>query len=67
MEKKFNVNKHSFYGDTYIVSQTVTIFGNRISLDETEPDKIETTEVFRGTVSDCYSFIRLVELGYLEM
>lgn len=63
METKYRVE--FLYNDTYKVIMIQTVFGNRISVDESEPNKITKKTVFNGSLSDCYAFIMLRQGGYL--
>jgi len=51
--------------NTYEVSKTTTIFGERTSAYDSDPNKVETKNVFKGSLSDCESYIRLHEGGYM--
>ena len=61
--KKYQVKKNQ--GNTYQVVEMVTIFGERTSAYDSEPDTVSYKNVFYGTLSDCEAYIRLHENGYM--
>ena len=64
---EFKVVKPHFMELGYSVLEIKTIYGERISAYESEPDKKIETKVFEGTICECDSFIRLVKNGYLKL
>jgi len=48
----------------YEVIEIMTILGDRISAYESEKDIVKEKKVFRGSLSDCYSYIKLKEGNY---
>ena len=63
METKYKV--HWIIDNEYIVEKTETTYGERLSAYSSEPDSVEVTRVFQGSLSDCESYIRLKEGGYM--
>lgn len=53
--------KVAFTGLEYTVKATQTIYGERTSVDESEPDEYITTYPFSGSLTDCYVWIKLTE------
>ena len=50
---------------TYQVVMITTVSGYGISAYEFELDDISENVVFQGSISDCESYIRLMEGGYM--
>lgn len=51
--------------NTYEVVETTTEYGERLNAYESEENKVTKESVFQGTLSDCESYIRLKEKGYM--
>ena len=49
---------------TYEVIEIVTIYGERTSAYDIEPDTVKENKVYQGSLSDCEAWIRLEEGGY---
>lgn len=52
-----------YFNDTYVVVKISTVFGERTSAYDIEPNKTEETEVFNGSLADCAAYIKLHEDG----
>jgi hypothetical protein len=63
MKVKYKVRP---FGLKYKVFKKTTIYGERTSSYESEPDKTIKEEVFFGSLSDCESYIRLSKDGLFE-
>ncbi len=50
----------------YDVVKITIVYGVRISAYESEPDKEIIEDVYDGSLSDCYAYIKLHEGGYME-
>ena len=57
MNEEYKV-KH-IAGKKYNVIYTVTIWGKRITKYTRKPNKITSSIVFSGSISDCYAYIKL--------
>jgi hypothetical protein len=57
--------KVSFSGLEYTVKATKTIYGERTSVDESEPNEYIITYPFSGCLCDCYSWVKLTESGQI--
>lgn len=49
----------------YEVIQVVTTYGERTSAYESEPNTVDEYVVFRGQITECYTYIKLQEGGYM--
>ena len=54
-----------FQDDIYEVVKITTVTGNGISVYEDELDVVEEDSVYQGRLSDCESYIRLTDQGYM--
>ena len=52
---------------TFEVIRVTTIYGERISAYESEPSRKEQVSVFKGSLSDCYAYIKLCKDGESEL
>jgi hypothetical protein len=69
MKKEYKVRlvmgEGYFLPKVYEVICTTTIFGERTTAYDSDPDEVEEESVFQGGLSDCDSYIRLTEKGYM--
>lgn len=70
MELKYEVYKNNDYlssiTSVWTVKAIKTIFGKRVSVDESEPNKTIEMVVYEGNLSDCHAWIKLKEGGYIK-
>lgn len=64
MKREYKVR--FFQDDTYEVLEIVTTYGRRTSGYDSDPNIVEENKVYQGRLSDCESYIRLREGGYMR-
>ena len=63
MKKEYKIEP--LMNERYKVTLITTTFGERTSAYDSEHDMVEKESVFQGSLSDCDSYIRLTEKGYM--
>lgn len=63
MKREYKVR--FFQDNTYEVIEIVTIYGERTSAYDSEPNTVKENKVYQGGLADCEAYIRLHEGGYM--
>ena len=63
MKREYKVR--FFQDNTYEVIEIITIYGERTSTYDSEPDTVEENKVYQGRLADCEAYIRLHGGGYM--